>query len=570
VKRNSSYAETEAAETVKSYDPFKASGPQNLLTPQDAAYANITVYRGRASAQDSKATPQKFGFPTTNSAENREKHQSLVLPPRVLASRSSLASSGRSRGSASGVRVPKANRRGVSFTHIRKGSGASQRIQKACLASRTEERHSEYTEVTDDGGDTLRAITSLGGLRVQHKGVQHKEAQSAASRPPLSMERKDRGKGLLGEDLVQLSSSLGKVCDEAFNRTSVSPIPSRLSSHEDNVDRNYNSPLSSAEQNTLRSRPIALRPSSLPVSKQVTNYKPWDTRPLPPPPKRSDSIKVELAKAREEAQLRKHSGEDSPSYLDRMVSHIDQLLQPISSPVRHGGDRRTASAPVAFRSHDVKRPLPSIHESNGEYASPIRQSTLRYANKINSYGLDDRASRREKRVKETIRAIPQFSPPPARPPAPLNIRKKSFRGPQPTTRNLGSELRPPAFDLRQQYSADPIQKVKPSVQKSNEFRPTEDPFSDGNSFHVVKKKKTNWFNRSSKSEDISEMDDANVTRFDPVITDSPALINKKKSFGFGRLFKKYSSREYASSKSPSKFQVSKPPQLPVVKLTNVI
>jgi hypothetical protein len=69
----------------------------------------------------------------------------------------------------------------------------------------------------------------------------------------------------------------------------------------------------------------------------------------------------------------------------------------------------------------------------------------------------------------------------------------------------------------------------------------------------VRRKKSNWFNRSSKSGDVSEKNDANLTLVNQAHVDPLAMRNKKKNFGLGRLFKKNSYKENAGLEVPSKF-----------------
>lgn len=101
VKRNSGYAETEAAQTVQSYDPFKASRPQNLVATGEAAQANIVIYRGRPTSQQTRPR-SRVSHNSSNAFVTRSRERSLAPPP-VFASRSSLASSTRSRRSAQGT-----------------------------------------------------------------------------------------------------------------------------------------------------------------------------------------------------------------------------------------------------------------------------------------------------------------------------------------------------------------------------------------------------------------------------------------------------------------------------------
>jgi len=571
--KNSGYADTEAAETVQSYDPFRASRPQNLVSNAEAAHTNVVVHRGRPVLQEAKSTPRSSRKSSSTSRVSRRRQQHLA-PPRAFASRSSLASSTRSRGSNQGSRLALSHKRGVSFSHIRKLSGTSQNkggMVELSQGSKIADRSTKAEKLINDGSNSSPSAPA--------RYIRSRKAMVSSSQPSLSLPNHDRVSRLWNEDMRQLSSSLAKTCDEAFNRTSVvSTIRMKMSGLEDSKDILYDSPISSFEQAEIRRETSAIAGQHARGDRSAL-----DSRPLPPPPTRSDSVNIELAEARRNVQLRKLSGADSPGYIDRMVSHIDQLMKP--TPLILRGDRRALSVPTNSGVHETGIALPSINESNREGAFSDRSSDYenfvllervkvaesgRHASapephalkKSQHHDLDDRTSRRDARTK-VIGAARQYSPSPVKPPAPLNIRKKASQGPSlksGTNGGIGSRERPPKFDLRQQYAGSSTTTPSPHLSSIGEARPLCDPFADEGSTGTVRKK-SNWFKRASKSgedDNIWYMKGNTVGSMTNVSNNEDLIIsNKKKGFAFGRIFNRRSVKKEGAMSIPGKWPCSR-------------
>lgn len=318
-------------------------------------------------------------------------------------------------------------------------------------------------------------------------------------------------------------------------------------------------------------------------SKRATRTSSLDNRPLPPPPAQSDSMKIELLEAKKQAELRKLSGSgDSPGYLNRMVSHLDRLIQP-ASPLNHAIERRALSAPMEPRRIISSRPLPSIHEANGEDISPTKahEKSVRQGRKhINNHRIASAPEPRQRTVvtpnrfgkgnssiRNTIRVVDPSSPfSPVKMPAPLTIRKKSSNaglgsessptpimsgGFNPGYGNPGARRRPSGLGLHQQYLAGSRTDVIHDLGRIDEGY-TDDVFADGINTGTIVKRKGTWFRRSSKSGevDLSMPVPANTVSGQATGTTSTLsyldaelpLPPKKKGFSLGRLFKKRSTK----------------------------
>ena len=541
-----------AADTEHSYDPFKASRPQHLDSMQPTDHAKVTIHRNQSNTQGSKHilgdASRLRQTPRISASGGSDHGRQNLAPPRVFVSRSSLASSTRSKNSASYMRAPVGHKRGVSFSHLRRRSNSSQRNSSARIKPATADRHSNHTEVTDNGGNSLYPVE-----RASTNYIRSKKAQVAVSQPLLSAARPDRGSQLWTEDVRQLSSSLAMDCDEAFNRTSV--ISDSNTKGDD--------PLPSLKASTIvrKSSPPATQP---PVNAPRSRLRSLNNRPLPPPPIRSDSLKIELLEARKQAEIRKRSGgEESLAYLDRMVSHIDRLMEP-SSP-----ERRTASAPVESKRNVSGRPLPSICEAYREEDSPRRPTDYEKYMEVqrgvkNSHSAfvpepretkqrhrNDRPVRPESGMRDTIRIVDPTSPSPVKVPAPLTIRKKSSQGGPSAPRGIFSpdgsrsvsKRMAPGLELRHHYQVS----SKVDLGRIDEGRSYDDQFGNDSKTSTIVKKKPAWFKRTSTlnegpfriSIDAQCSSDDTATR--PHL-ESALPPQPKKKFSLGRLFKKRPSK----------------------------
>lgn len=543
------------ADTEHSYDPFKASRPQHLNAMRPANYAKVTIHRRGPSAEENKdSLGDMKGLARTSAlvaAGSERGRQQKLVAPRIIASRSSLASSTRSKSSNPLIRAPVGHKRGVSFSHIQRRSTSSQR--KADGKSAVNDRHSNHTEVTDNGGDSLYPVdgTSTGYIR-------SKKAQAVVPQPLLPASRPGHGSQLWTEDVRQLSSSLAMDCDEAFNRTSV--IPDIAAKEKDPLQP------SSIDR---KSSPLATQP---PVNAKKSKLASFNNRPLPPPPARSDSVKIELLEARNQAELRKTlDGDEPPGYLDRMVSHIDRLMLP-SSP-----ERRTSSAPAEGKYKALGQRLPSIYEAGKEEESPRRQTdfdkylesqhgvkTSRIASapeprETKKRYLDNQFMRSESGIRDTIRIVDSSYPSPVKVPAPLTIRKKSSQGgPSNPTADIfspddgrsSSRVMVPGLELRQQYRTG----SRSDLGRINEDYSYDDQFGNGRNTGTIIKKKPTWFKKNSKPDDGDfrmSVKAADTTPSQSSSNDIVAgqylnpplpILSKKRGFSLGRLFKKRSSQ----------------------------
>jgi serine/threonine-protein kinase HSL1 (negative regulator of Swe1 kinase) len=558
-----------AADTEHSYDPFNASRAQHLNRLRDD-HVTVTIHRGEDKIQVSDtSTIHRQGSRASCTTENRRRQQSLA-PPRFYTSRSSMASSTRSRISSHHARAGLTYKRGVSFSGIRRVSQGSQPKRLHDLTTPTRSRRrSNKTEVTDDDDSMLPELDSTQYLR-------SKKPQTEAHRP-LPSAKPGRASLIWGEDVRQLSSSLAKDCDEAFNRSSV---VSNAGALEDHVSKTKARSLSRCSNSAQPSSQFVATQSRLHAPKAKFDRSSINNRPLPRAPVRTESVELELIEARKRAELRKQrSGDgDSPRYLDRMVSHIDQLIQPVSPDF----DRRVNSAPIDPRRVSLARPLPSIYEARCEESSPRRgqiSSISEHQGRVETKGgrtasapeprdtsrprPDDQPTRRNSVVRDSIRIVTSTSTEsPVKAPAPLFIRKKSSQTQQPAMSfgvgfdrsNQSNWRRASGVNLREQFQAGTEFTRDEDLERTEEGENDEHNFDDENSTGTIVKKRSGWFRRSSKSKredfQLSVAEQRLTSKnaalsppyerpANPHLNTPPKHEPRREGFSFGRLFRRY-------------------------------
>lgn len=239
IKRDSYYKNpdiTASKATQSTYDPYRSS--KTPITPHASDGPTIIVRRGTDSGSRSHAASLRhpalsrlqYGAPTIPEVlkEVAEKPvQSKRGSYSTTTSRSSLASSRRE-----GMRTSASYKRHVSFQHRRRRSGAANpskaqvQIQSKAPAQDTEYSDRPRTRSTDQGFSEIQSSPSLPTPR---SGA-HSVARPRKPASDLDM-RKNKDISHNWRDETRLvSQELGKICEEAFNRSSVSST-SEISHH---------------------------------------------------------------------------------------------------------------------------------------------------------------------------------------------------------------------------------------------------------------------------------------------------------------------------------------------------
>jgi len=463
-----------------SYDPFRASR-QPMIPEPGAIHANVIVHREHSNGSRKPRTNAAMVHPTgsalriqalrnnskRSSAMSRDSsHRSspshrAISVKRQSVSRSSLASS---HWPSSPPVIPRAGgmgRRGVSFSHLR-----DRRLSAATASTWESERmtNREYSS-------SHRPQTSIGsyGSSLRSSTIRQSPAYSPYARGPVSsnaprlrLRKPDSPSKYIQGEARKVSMELGKVMEEAFNRSSVSSsIRTSGTGHDPYHDASqYDTPPTSFS-NTRESGGSTL---ATPTTKAMLAQ-----RPLPPIPSETPNtfLQRKLAETRAEIARRLDEDGDNTEQFNEVLEHLDRLMVP------GVGGKRTVSAPARSPEHPM--PLHVIPEEgktdfvDGPQARrvvPEQQQTIRLVNESPT------------RV------------------APLNIQKRSglsvsskvlsdapsvpWPGPA-----MANTIRP-FQDVQGDLLAARTTNVAPALEKPNT---------------VIKKKKSSWFRRNTEDKD---------------------------------------------------------------------
>ncbi|PGG96150.1 CAMK/CAMKL/GIN4 protein kinase [Blastomyces parvus] len=344
--RESSYPEPKSARTIASYDPYRSS--RTPISNPQVEFANVTIHRQSSGSPKSKRdesssqasnSPSHFTLKTQLSRDRRSFIPSSSIGPNrwnrkgsisSFQSRSSIASSRRRINGFTGPRST-SYKRNVCFRHPRNQRPSGRHTPNQKGVART---HSQYSvsprmgmkaTLPSDRFSSPTLPTPPPPVRLRKNTNREADAKSAEHRVSCQYWR---------DEARKVSTELGKICEEAFNRTSVSS-----SSPSVETTKQAESPPTSVSA-----------PGEIGSSEE--RYK---MRPLPEPPAESSNSYTirELADTRR--RLIEHSiqatSDDLPQYLSEVIAHLDRLI----------GDELTPSAEVIVKPRP--EPLPQAPES---------------------------------------------------------------------------------------------------------------------------------------------------------------------------------------------------------------
>ena len=377
------------AETESSYDPFNPS--KAPITKSQADHARVTVLRG-ASQRSSRKPSTRLGsrislrsqaisraqgadeLYSIASSPNMTMHSSgtsqlqrLMVDRRISRGSSRLTmASRRSRTSNSSATVLHGHRaaswkRNVSFVQAarRPYSGRHPRLRSqehktslnlqeryakdlAKATALAEEEIARNRKSLDASSNSLRETPEPEDMPIiRSKKMPAVDPNGAAS-------KRARPSSYFKDDARKVSTEIEKLCDEAFNRSSVaSTIATPRTTYtgdSHHTSQDYSSQATS----------ISVREDLNPVPRdRAKEIKDYQHRPLPRPPATERVMGTEhlgsytqreLAKTRDLLKKRAAESSMSPGYLDEIIAHLDRLMQP--SAVRLSeAERRAISTP---------------------------------------------------------------------------------------------------------------------------------------------------------------------------------------------------------------------------------
>lgn len=415
-----------------SYDPFRASRTPVTNPNPSTQYTSVTVHRNQnatESPEDLGATtnndvppssPPKVEVPTSPSVEIIQ-WKRTKKSQRSFQSKSSLATS-RNGYSPAPPHVVPGYKRNVSFRHIRNKSGGGSSVKTR--NEKTKSYNSLMAMVANNESCKFSVHSGLAPSRYSSPAL---PTPPTVVRTSSAVAESDSGLGMFKiredfwkEEARKVSHELSQICEEAFNRSSVSTGHTAVSTDTTATSMSIHEDVERAKE--LVNNEVPDKISSLPTSYTVK----------------------ELTETRR--KLLEHSSKAEaaglPDYLSEIIAHIDRLIEQdvarnkgmpdLSSNDTYTLYRRTISDPAVKPAVDTGY-LPSISE---EIFTQLETSSGYDLQRMDHLPTPEPSPHLSPKVdrKSTIRVVPHDSSLPSIDEIkPLTIRKRNDPAPVITT-----------------------------------------------------------------------------------------------------------------------------------------
>ncbi|KAJ5166152.1 uncharacterized protein N7482_004933 [Penicillium canariense] len=413
----SSTQEPQSSASVESYDPYRSPKPKTLA--KEVKYAQITIHRAPDVPEEGEISPAMKPPPSIAEEQEPEDLDGVTSSPfTVLQKRkhkpSSMKSFQSSKVPHSSSRCPGLStrstsyRRNVSFRHPRNRSQGSAKPKKRKTA-------------TSQQSDIKRS-PSAASLQMIADGLDVPETPSSPPLPRqpivvrpsgikvknLCRERKVQHSDIIWkEDARKVSHELSRICEEAFNGSSITT--KRTASTEAGYET-PGTPMSVASPEQCSAPPVK---HSLATPKAT-----------PKESGRTYSIQELTETRRKLVEHSKGRSDNIPAYLSGVIGHLDRLIEEdqVQNPPRHGLEESTSTLVDPFSGGTEDTSLPVINE---EFASPVR-GPCEYSHmpKLQKKARGSTMTSCGSDPKATIRMVPQSSLRSLEEVKPLMIRKK--------------------------------------------------------------------------------------------------------------------------------------------------
>ncbi|KAH8695063.1 putative serine/threonine protein kinase [Talaromyces proteolyticus] len=431
-----------------SYDPFRAS--KTPVSNPSIQYTCVTVHRDQNSSakleeqqphSPSKSiappsSPPKADIPSSPSVEIIQWTRTKKSQ-RSFRSKSSLATSRLGYSPAPAHRVIAGYKRNVSFRHIRSRSGGGSSVK-----SRIEQSNSQNSiagTLTSTESYKFSVPTGLSTCRFSSPALPTQPTvvrTSAVATTDSGLETTRIRDNFWKEEARKVSNELSQICEEAFNRSSVSTGHTAVSTATTATSMSIHEDAERAKE-TVKSE-VTEKLAELPTSYTVK----------------------ELTETRR--KLLEHSSKAEaaglPDYLSEVIAHLDRLIeqdvarnedkQDLSYTDLYDAYRRSVSEPVVKPAVETGY-LPSISE---EIFTPLETSSGYDLQRMDQRAIPEPYPLLSSKVdrKSTIRMVPESSLRSIDEIKPLAIRKRK----DPTGHSLSSS---------RHSSADSIAQVRSSI-----------------------------------------------------------------------------------------------------------
>lgn len=496
-----SFYESPASEA--SYDPFRAS-KQPIIAQQGALNANVTVHRGHSNSSKRKPRPtaaqgcyQTASSLRVKALRNNSKGGSASVSRgssnrstpsnrstsnrRKSISRSSLASSHWPSSPPVIARSSGLGKRGVSFSHLRDRRSpavTTSIVDYGAIVYKSEENtptsQSRVSIGSRSYGSSQHSTSCQSSIRNHSPALRSKSRTSAGTvGPRLRVRKPESPTKYIQSEARKVSTELGKVMEEAFNRSSISSSRRTSATELYHDASQYDTPPTSFS-NSRDSGGSSLAPNAKAAQGQ---------RPLPPIPVETPNtfLHRKLAETRAEiAQRLDEEGENTDHY-NEVLENLDRLMMPAAVK------QRIVSAPAKSPEHPA--PLHVIPEEKNDADGSDRPNNVNYRAVTDPVRPQVRRAITEQ---QTIRLVEES---PTRI-APLNIQKRS--GVSIASKNPDSAASVSRAGPNYRGTVRPYQQVQNDLLAARTI-PGAAPIDKENI--VVKKKKSMWFRRNAEEKE---------------------------------------------------------------------
>ncbi|KAH7116862.1 serine/threonine-protein kinase-like protein GIN4 [Dendryphion nanum] len=488
-----------------SYDPFRASRDP-ILPPHNLGH-NVTINRGTSMGSRKLRPGTALGHRTgsslriqalrNNSSRKSSEHsrhsskrsktssrseRSVNVKQRSI-SRSSVASSYWPSSPPVVVRSGGLGKRGVSFSHLRRGSLASASTGAPHDLELTPEQRRFLNRCSRDS--MLSAVLTNSINVPSPLPAPHPLAKTPAHTavPRLKLRKPESPSKYIQSEARKVSTELEKCMEEAFNRSSMSESIRTSNTDPAKDVSEYDTPPTSFINRELG--PIMVATPS--TRAKIQN------RPLPPIPNETPNTFLQRKLAETRADIAKRAAQDGDitEHFNDILAKLDNLMVPPATMAQRACSAPASRSPEQLHLPAISEEAKTDSEDRYEpYSSPYRAFT----DPIRPSLLDRRAVTEHS---TTIRVVDQS------PIAPLNIRKRSVTSNKSRAANERSEMswpgstsNPPVRPF--QAVQNDLRAVKEEIQAPPNrvsSSTTEKPEN------VIKKKKSLWFRRNTEEKD---------------------------------------------------------------------
>jgi serine/threonine protein kinase len=453
--------------SVSSYDPYRAS--KNPIVNANGEYVNITIHRHHSTSTNRTSTARGSHQPNIRRLEQlrhsqRASMSSAASLPRSGRSRSSMPRSSISRSSMQNwpssppilaMRPSDVHKRGVSFSHLRRGSAISTAIstnshnKNALLTPQPSLR----AKSSDPGPgllvDSLRDVSPI--AMADQVVMSRKMKANFLMTPRIKRANDDVSTHMMQSEIRKLSVDLEKACEEAFFRSSVgSDLTAHASTREEASI--FDTPDTSIV--SQRTPDISLIEEALPQ------------RPSPVTETPNTYLAKTIEETRRKLAIYKANPDESTAKFEEVMRMLENILPPsVPSP-----DRRTTSAPEArLLEHAI--PLPVISEENDLRLNKVLPNWQR--------SVTSPLPIKRKVSLTTVRMVPPSSPDSI---APLSIRKRGDKNEQSESPLTPLDRNTAAARTKQSQESRPAHGLESIAEDSILDTPT-----------VIRRKRSGWF-----------------------------------------------------------------------------